>query len=804
MKRNTIFRLALLLTILGSMSLVNSAYAAESVVNGGFETGNLTGWTKYPASGTGPYISKLGPHSGIYCAFVFDTTYIEQSFNPPVTPGSNGLRWWNKGDSLANDGYTTVTITYSDGTTKSVNAADTSGVWHWYVTSLDQTKKVAKIRFTPHGHDEAAGGVAIDDVSIVSGIPPTTGITVTSPNGGETWIRGNTYAITWTWTGSPGAYVKIELLRGQTVVGTITSSTSNDGSYSWTIPTTQTAAVDYFVRITSTSNPTIGDSSNYRFGITGPGGTTNLMKVTSPNGGEVWAPGTTHLITWDSDPIYAGGNVKIDLLKAGVVVGTMTANTPNDGYFSWTISAGRAGTDFKVRITTLSSAPASDTSDGTFTIGTGGGTTPTITVTSPNGGEVWAPGSTHAIMWNPGTGTGANVKIDLLKGGAVVGTAVASTPNDGSYSWTISSTRPAGTNYQIRVTSTTAGVSDTGGIFTIGTGGTTPTITVTSPNGGESWAPGSTHLITWTWTGSPGANVKIELLKAGVSVGTAVASTPNDGSYSWTISSTRAPGTDYKIRVSSTTAAASDTSDGTFTIGSGPSPTSTITVTSPTGGERWSVWYTSEIGWTSLGNPGASVRIELLKAGEVVRTIVDNTPNDGSYGCKLSGQTVGSDYRVRVSSTTTSASDTSNADFTIGDTWPDEVFCDNTGASFAGVWPSSTSSAGYFDSDYQYNAAGTGADTATWSLFVPVAGYWEVFVRWTSGSNRATNAPYTIGGTATVLKNQQFNGGSWQRLAGPTPFYDEGTPNWGLIVVRLSDNANGFVIADAIKIVYRG
>ncbi len=69
------------------------------------------------------------------------------------------------------------------------------------------------------------------------------------------------------------------------------------------------------------------------------------------------------------------------------------------------------------------------------------------------------------------------------------------------------------------------------------------TLTVTSPNGGESWVGGSTHEITWTSTGSPTALVKIELVKPGVALNKVIiASTPNDGSYSWVIPMTQALG----------------------------------------------------------------------------------------------------------------------------------------------------------------------------------------------------------------------------------------------------------------------
>ena len=61
-------------------------------------------------------------------------------------------------------------------------------------------------------------------------------------------------------------------------------------------------------------------------------------------------------------------------------------------------------------------------------------------------------------------------------------------------------------------------------------------ITLTAPNGGESWDLGSTHDITWT-TSHPSENVSITLYKSGSSVQTISASAPGSGSYSWTIPS---------------------------------------------------------------------------------------------------------------------------------------------------------------------------------------------------------------------------------------------------------------------------
>jgi len=127
---------------------------------------------------------------------------------------------------------------------------------------------------------------------------------------------------------------------------------------------------------------------------------------------------------------------------------------------------------------------------------------------------------------------------------------------------------------------------------------------------------------------------------------------------------------------------------------------------------------------------------------------------------------------------------------------PAEIIVDNPAAAYLGTWPTSTAIVGYYGSNYQSHATGTGANTATWSFSIPSAGNWQVYAIWTSGTNRATNAKYTVNyqdSSTVVTVNQQVNGGSWQSL-GTFAF------NAAAYSVRLTDNANGYVIADAIRI----
>jgi hypothetical protein len=101
-----------------------------------------------------------------------------------------------------------------------------------------------------------------------------------------------------------------------------------------------------------------------------------------------------------------------------------------------------------------------------------------------------------------------------------------------------------------------------------------------------------------------------------------------------------------------------------------------------------------------------------------------------------------------------------------------------------------------------------GPASATWAFNVLVPyEFYKVETTWTKNTNRATNAPYTISGGASgvtlpVAVNQQVspvgvvdgNNWTWQELG-----VYEASQN-GTIDVSLSNGANGYVIADAVRV----
>ena len=109
-----------------------------------------------------------------------------------------------------------------------------------------------------------------------------------------------------------------------------------------------------------------------------------------------------------------------------------------------------------------------------------------------------------------------------------------------------------------------------------------------------------------------------------------------------------------------------------------------------------------------------------------------------------------------------------------------------------------------FEADVHFIAAGTGQNTATWTFANLAAGDFRVSVTYSPQGNRATDASFRLLDQATLLQTAVIN----QELA-PNDFSDLGafwedlatvTVNSGTLIVELSNNADEFVIADAVRV----
>jgi hypothetical protein len=282
-------------------------------------------------------------------------------------------------------------------------------------------------------------------------------IKVTTPNGGQKWKTGKSYTLKWTHKVSHYDRVKIQLLKSGKHYKWISTSASKFG-HRWKIPSTVATGNDYKIKITSTSDTTVTDTSNKNFTIINSDN--SKLTVTAPNGGQKWKAGKSYTLKWTHKK--AGAKVKIQLLKSGKQYKWISKSTKNDGKHVWKIpSAVATGSVYTIKITSTSKKTVTDTSNSKFTItkSAGGGTS--LKISTPNGGQKYKTGQKITIRWVKGNG-GTHVKIVLLKGGKAHKTIANKTKNDGQHTYTIPATIKTAKTYKIKVSSTkNAKISDT-------------------------------------------------------------------------------------------------------------------------------------------------------------------------------------------------------------------------------------------------------------------------------------------------------------------------------------------------------
>ena len=126
---------------------------------------------------------------------------------------------------------------------------------------------------------------------------------------------------------------------------------------------------------------------------------------------------------------------------------------------------------------------------------------------------------------------------------------------------------------------------------------------------------------------------------------------------------------------------------------------------------------------------------------------------------------------------------------------------DGTGITLTGTWSASTTTPGYYGSNYLHDGNAHGGKSVRFSPTITTAGNYEVYARWPAASNRATNATFDVNhatGTSTSTKNQQQNNNTWVSLG--TYLFNAGSS--GNVTLR-DDAANGYVMADAVQFVLR-
>lgn len=570
-----------------------------------------------------------------------------------VTPQSVTVTLPNGGESIPSGSSQVITWTSSgidsvkiEFTTNNgvswstvVNKTESDGFYLWNPVPATSSTN-CKIRIS-----DANDGIPFDESNGVFTIAPEPAISVIAPNGGERWTFGTSQDVRWHATNLANVKIEFSTNSGFSWV-TIVDSTPSTGSYSWTIPNINSSLCK--IRVSDPVDGVPFDISDSNFTLTNQ--IQQSLTVTSPNGGENFEATSAHSITWTSSAI---NKVKIEFsTNNGLSWSTVTDSTESDGQYEWNPIPSVSSTLCKVRISDAADGSPVDESNNTFTISPN----KFITVLYPDGGENLTAGTVYNILWSSQGVTNVSIEYRIGNTGSYE-SIISSTPSDGSYEW--SPTVPAAF-YKLRIKNAddATPLDESNGTFTVLA---EPSVTLLTPDGGQSLQAGTSYDITWVSTGL--SAVKLELTtNNGASWSTIVDSTESDGSYTWVVNNVNS--NLCKIRISDQAdGLPASSSTNVFRIYN--AVPKTLTVTAPNGGEVLSAGEQTNITWVSSGID--SVKIEYsTNNGQTWTTLAGSVAASGFYLWNPLPSTASTNYLVKISESSTGFPfDVSDGVFTI-------------------------------------------------------------------------------------------------------------------------------------------
>ena len=505
--------------------------------------------------------------------------------------------------------------------------------------------------------------VATTDTSEMFEIAPPS-ITITAPNGGESWIIGTEHNVTWYTVGNVIAPLEMYYTPDGTNWTEISAfDGTNDGSYAWTVPDDYSVGLAQVKIQDSYATPRV-DQSNTSFTIALP-----TISVDTPD--VLWSATDTKAITWSSVGTLIG-DLKIEWSTNNFTSTNIISSVvdKDDISYDWLVPEAAISTTLRIRITDLGRTQTW-AKNNIFTVLP----IPVITVSAPDGtdtgADAWRIGKEYTITWSDNGGAISNNLLlqYSVNNGTDWTTIETGVANTGTYAWTVPLTASASDTSKIRVHDNVAWKSgsnceDDSVAFEIAI----PRITLTSPATGVDWAVGDSAPITWTTDGFINENLTLQYsLNGGTNYYAIASGEGNDGTYTWTVPDVTSETTKIKIIDASSNYGGSQVIglSGLFNIIATP----TITVTAPNGEEEYVLGDTLPFTWTSQGLQVENVKIEISSDNFVsaIQTVIASTPNDGSYNWVIPDSALsGAAIKARISMVgNSSVNDVSGANFRI-------------------------------------------------------------------------------------------------------------------------------------------
>lgn len=494
---------------------------------------------------------------------------------------------------------------------------------------------------------------------------------------------GNTFTVNYTVTSNTGGSGQAKFYLGATLIKTVSVTLATPTTALSEVVTVPGGTVEnlYDVMVEVKEDP----QSNWVQGIqhdavvvdnTAP--TVPAAVVTSPNGGEFWAIGTGHNITWDrlaiADANLAANPIRLYYsVDGGATWLPIASGEANDGIYPWTVP-GPTTTQARVKVEAVDKAgnAASDTSNANFTIHAVDPTPPTVTLTAPpDNAKIRGSYTATATAADPDTGI-AQVAFFYSTDGATWPSIGVDLTAPFEAAWNTAAL-PDGTTVWVKAVARNGVGAETEDINAgIVIDNSAPTVGLTAPleaafvhgavDVAANAADAHSGIATVLFQYKPAAGVWADIgADATAPFGVAWNTVPRpDGAYQLRAVARNGSG------LETTSAVVNVTVDNT------PPAKTEQFLLAPNGGEVWQIGTTRQITWdpTHIAdvNLAANPISLFYRYDGTWYPLAANEANDGSFSWALSGLLSDTGYRVKivvVDRAGNATEDISNGDFTI-------------------------------------------------------------------------------------------------------------------------------------------
>jgi lipoprotein NlpI len=492
----------------------------------------------------------------------------------------------------------------------------------------------------------------ISDNTIFSESPtftliPSNEITVTSPAGGEQILALTNHLITWTNTANVSGVYEIHYSTNNGSSWTLINNNVTGNAFNWTVPNIPTANAR--IRIRDKNNTCKEARSPQRFTILPA-----QPVLLSPNGGEVFWPGCSQLITWDAATFYS--NVKLEYsADNGTNWIDIVTSVSNTGSRNWVIpSTINPGNQFLIRASNTSNLSLFDVSDNTFTVPS------PITVTRPNVNDALVGCQNFTVRWTKSTCIG-NYSIQYSIDNGANFTNIINVNDNGSNTqtqvWQVPNEITSNQAIVRVISQSNPAIFGLSEVFSIQP---SQEITVTAPSAGTQIPALSNYNIEWTNTSNVSGAYEVHYSTNNGLSWTAINTNITGNALIWSVPNV--PTTSAKIRVRDRINYCKEFITNTFEI----TPAQPVLLY-PNGGEELWPGCAINITW----DPAtfySSVRLDYsTDNGTTWTPIITSTTNNGTRSWTIpTAIQPGTQYIIRAANTSNLNSfDISDNNFTI-------------------------------------------------------------------------------------------------------------------------------------------